>query len=145
MESSINTMFDQAYEQDFVKTFISECKAGLRTGVLPATIRRNRISASDCEVRDNKLLLNGRLYVPPYKNLRMRIIQRFHDDPLSGPQGIARTVELIQRHQLWWPKLSSEVAIYTRNCWPCRQSNPSNLKRQGSLAPLFTYKPGDRV
>jgi hypothetical protein len=47
------------------------------------------------------LIVNGRLYIPEYLNLRTRYVQQHHDPPLAGHQGINRTFKLLTRTVFW--------------------------------------------
>lgn len=86
------------------------------------------ISLSECSITDNRLYFRGRLYVPSLSqttatatattnptNLRTFIIQLAHDSVESGHPGRAKLYELIQR-SYFWPRLSSDVRQFTRNC-----------------------------
>ncbi|QRV83709.1 Retrotransposable element Tf2 protein [Ceratobasidium sp. AG-Ba] len=45
----------------------------------------------------NGILEYGKIYIPDDRDLRLEILQRFHDSPIAGHQGHARTLELISR------------------------------------------------
>ena len=47
---------------------------------------------------DGALVYKGRIYVPPNKELRLKVISISHDPPESGHFGTLRTAELVSRH-----------------------------------------------
>jgi hypothetical protein len=47
-------------------------------------MKTNRVEPSDCAFVKGMLMVNGRLYIPDFKNLRTRCIQEHHDQPLAG-------------------------------------------------------------
>ena len=47
------------------------------------------------------LTMEGRVYVPDSDLLRVRVLERFHDNPKSGHFGDARTLELASRDFYW--------------------------------------------
>jgi hypothetical protein len=107
-----------------------ECRTALAIGAVPSFLKSNRIAPSDCAfvgADQNMLIVNGRLYIPNYLNLRTRYIQEHHDTPLAGHQGTNRTFELLIRTVIW-PKMWEDVSRYLRNCHPYRRANASRLK-----------------
>ena len=79
---------------------------------------------------------NGRLLVlPSDQQLLSRLIKEAHDAPVSGHQGVARTVARLQQH-LWSPKLEVTVRDYIRTCDACATSKPDNQHPAGLLQPL---------
>jgi hypothetical protein len=131
----LQEVFRTAYAQPTVKADVASCKDS-GSATVPAFLKTLRVAPADCSfVADGTMLMvNGRLYIPEYLNLRTRYVQQHHDPPLAGHQGINRTFELLTR-TVFWPKMWEEVARYVRNCHPCRRANASRLKLQGTLAP----------
>jgi len=54
------------------------------------------------------VLKEGKVYVPKDEELRMEIIQLYHDVPAVGHGGKWKTVELVTRNY-WWPGVTREV------------------------------------
>ena len=79
---------------------------------------------------------NGRLLVlPSDKQLLSRLLKEAHDTPVSGHQGVARTLARLQQH-FWSPKLEVLVRDYIRTCDACATSKPDNQHPAGLLRPL---------
>ena len=53
---------------------------------MPAFLKTLRVALADCSfVADGDMLMvNRRLYIPDYLNLRTRYVQQHHDTPLAG-------------------------------------------------------------
>ncbi len=78
---------------------------------------------------------NTRLVVPDVAALRTRIMSEHHDAPLAGHRGIAKTIDLVQRH-FWWDSLRSDVTAYVQTCDVCQRSKASRQAPAGLLRPL---------
>jgi len=72
--------------------------------------------------KDGLLLHKGLIYIPetPSSSLRMDILREYHDAPLVGHPGIARTIELITRNY-WFPGINSFTTDYVNSCHSCQQ------------------------
>ncbi|KAK4683964.1 putative transposase, partial [Tremellales sp. Uapishka_1] len=83
-----------------------------------------------------KILRFGRkIYVPDYKNLRLKILRSHHGSSLAGHQGVSKTLELIQREHCWLG-LRRDVEKYVRGCAPCQRAKTSRQRPQGFLQSL---------
>src|SRR5258706_9474024 len=69
---------------------------------------RSKLGTSDLpsgwEWVEGQLRFQGRLYVPDQEILHLQVIHNYHDHPLAGHFGEARTSELIH-HNFHWPGL----------------------------------------
>ena len=84
-------------------------------------------------ISDDELLLrNGLIYVPDHDNLRLEILQIYHDHKLSGHPGIRKTVQLIHR-RYFWPKITHFVTVYIRSCSSCARAKSTHHKPYGPL------------
>ncbi|KAM0691543.1 hypothetical protein Q7P36_007742 [Cladosporium allicinum] len=86
-------------EGDTIQKEMKDCHDELAAGKVPQFMKTNCIEPSDCAFVKGMLMVNGRLYILEYLNLRTRCIQEHHDQPLAGHQGIGRTFELVSRMQ----------------------------------------------
>jgi len=58
---------------------------------------------------ENGLMLkDGKIYVPKDEELRVEVIQLYHDTPVGGHRGQWKTVELVTRN-FWWSRVMTEV------------------------------------
>ena len=74
-----------------------------------------------CEWKDGHSWYEGKIWIPNDEELRTSVIQKNHDDPLSGHGGTAKTTELVSR-QCYWPGLRETIKPYVRNCDICQWS-----------------------
>ena len=87
-------------------------------------------------VSDSGLLLHeGRITVPDFKDLRLRILRERHDHPVSGHFGFSKTVDSIRR-DYYWPSLRKFVGDYVSSCAECARAKSSRHKPYGMLKPL---------
>ena len=101
---ALQDVLDEAYASGAIQQEMKDCHEELAAGKVPQFMKTNRIELSDYAFVKGMLIVNGRLYIPFYKNLRTRCIQEHHDQPLAGHQGIGRTFELVSR-TVFWPKM----------------------------------------
>ena len=79
--------------------------------------------------------LDGRIFVPDRKDLRLRILQQTHDHPISGHFGYNKTLSLIRRDYTW-PEVRNLVQHYCKSCTTCMRSKPQRHKPYGLLKQL---------
>lgn len=79
-----------------------------------------------------QLLVGGRVFVPDYEDLRLRITQAHHDHGLVGHPGIRRTTKRI-RERYWWPGLDQYVLNYVCSCEACARTKAMRHKPYGPL------------
>ncbi|QRW01138.1 Retrotransposable element Tf2 protein [Ceratobasidium sp. AG-Ba] len=73
------------------------------------------------DIKNGILEYDGKIYIPDGRDLRLEILQRFHDSPIAGHQGHARTLELISR-EYYWPGIKAQVNRYVDTCEICQRS-----------------------
>ena len=89
-------------------------------------------SPGDALDRAGQLLVKGKVFVPDYENLRLRITEAHHDHHLAGHPGARRTTRKIQT-QYWWPGLARYVSEYVRSCDVCARTKARRHKPYGPL------------
>ena len=125
---SLNTLLDEAYNADPLP------KKVLR--MLQEGVRHSRdISLAECREVNGRLCYRGKLYVPDYHELKMRICQEHHDHPIAGHPGVAKTFNLIRR-EYYWPMFHAFVQRYVNNCDTCHRTKSRRHRRHGVLKPL---------
>jgi len=80
-------------------------------------------------------LLDGKVVVPGDPRTKARVLAAYHDSPMCGHGGVAKTTELMSR-DLWWPSLRADVAQYVRRCEACQHNKASTQRGAGLLQPL---------
>ena len=86
-------------------------------------------------IESDLLYFSNRLFVP--KALRVEILERFHDHPLAGHQGIKRSLGRIDK-KYYWASISNDVKNYIRSCDTCQRTYENTSKKSGYSHPLQT-------
>src|SRR5436190_14746987 len=81
---------------------------------------------------DGILLRDHLIYVPDHDDLRLHLVQCYHDHQLAGHPGIQKTIKLIHR-RYFWPKIRQFVTSYVRSCLACCRAKSSHHKPYGPL------------
>jgi hypothetical protein len=66
-------------------------------------------------------LHQGRLWVPPDRKIWCKILQLYHDSPISGHQGVTGTEDLVSRGY-YWPKMNEYIEDYVKGCKTCQMA-----------------------
>ena len=75
---------------------------------------------------------NGRIWVPEKNDLRRRLLELYHDTPITGHLGITGTYELVSRGY-WWENIHEYIKQYVNNCQMCIRAKKRNYKLHGVL------------
>jgi transposase InsO family protein len=124
----LSDLFDQGYGTD-------EALQSIREAIHKGKPRHARITLAECTEFNNRLYFRDRLYVPDHEELKAELLRRYHESPVAGHPGRARTYDLLSRNY-FWPGMLTYVERWVRNCHTCRRSNPSRNAYQGVLKPL---------
>ena len=65
----------------------------------------------------------------------MKLISRYHDNPLAGHFGIEKTRELVAR-KYYWPTLCNDIEAYMKGCDVCLAPKAVRHKPYGDLQSL---------
>ena len=79
--------------------------------------------------------IDQRIYVPLSGDLRLRVLQTYHDHPVSSHFGINKTLALLRR-EYTWPEVRTMVTDYCRSCTTCSQNKAKRHKPYGLLRQL---------
>lgn len=93
------------------------------------------IAKKGWSLEDQVLKFEGRLFVPQNVALQNEILNLYHDDPLAGHFGIARTSELIRR-KFYWKDFVASVKDWVQGCPTCNINKTPRHKPYGKLNPL---------
>ncbi|KZZ87131.1 Ribonuclease H-like protein [Ascosphaera apis ARSEF 7405] len=104
---------------------------------LPAALVRRgyRFSLADFEFYDGLLHVQGRILIPQDHDIKLSILQQYHDSRLFGHPSEKTLFRLISRFY-WWLGLRSDCARYCSSCHTCCRSKPNNLSAPGFLQPI---------
>ncbi|KAF8761559.1 hypothetical protein RHS01_00207 [Rhizoctonia solani] len=71
--------------------------------------------------KEELLWYEERIFVPDSKAIRLELLEQYHDSPIAGHQGQARTLELLSR-DYYWPGMKAQVNRYVESCENCQRS-----------------------
>lgn len=80
--------------------------------------------------RDNT---SERVCVP--RKVQPVLLKEFHDIPISGHMGVARTYDALRRHY-YWPHMHKSVQRYVTSCTTCQQNKATHEATAGLARPL---------
>ena len=135
-------MLIEALDQD-LKTIISQAYqdidpedpvAIISWMIMNGDCHSRQYSLSDYSLDNRCLYYHGKLYLPNQESLRLQILQKSHNQPMTRHPGVARTYEILQC-SYYWLKMVNSVRQYIRNCHTCSRAKPAK-NRQGELLPF---------
>ena len=95
-----------------------------------------KLSVSECTLNpQGRVTYRSRSWVPSGQDLRTRLIQEIHDSVITGHPGREGTYAAVAR-QFFWPKMSTDVRQFVRNCDGCAANKSWRDRRHGFLKPL---------
>ena len=81
------------------------------------------------------LTMEGRVYVPDSDSLRIKVLERSHENPESGHFGATRTLELASR-DFFWHGMDQSVRKYVTGCQVCHRVKAPRHARYGTNMPI---------
>ena len=93
------------------------------------------------------------------RSMVIRLLMEFHDSPLAGHHGVAKTYEKL-RERYYWVRMYTDVTNYVKSCdlclrrkspprsvkWPIRSMIPTaNDKQSDDIDELVTYMPFSEI
>lgn len=102
---------------------------------LPQRFMNNglKLSMADMEVRNERLYVFGKLYVPKDDNLRRTLVKIHHE--AAGHAGTAGSYALLFRHY-FWTTMPADTKQHVHACHSCKRKKPFTEQKQGLLRPL---------
>jgi hypothetical protein len=94
-----------------------------------------RLELGDCTLVDGALYVRGKVYVPDFEDLRVKVIDLTHRSLCGGHGGKHESYSKISRWY-YWPNMTQDIAQYVRACTTCRRIKPYREGKQGLLHPL---------
>jgi transposase InsO family protein len=92
--------------------------------------------------KKHKKMESSEIVVP--KSLRAEILRLNHDVPLSGHQGMNRTLERLQE-RFYWHGMTSDARMYVKGCSACSQGKKPTRKAKYPMTPYHAGAPMERV
>jgi hypothetical protein len=134
--TDLEALVATAYDNDrLVQDIMAAKRLGLRR--LPPHILQQgvKLAMGDLEVRDHRLWVGQRLYIPEDHNLRLRIMEAHHTSPIAGHPGEKGMYRSMLRNY-FWPGMKRDCQQYASNCPSCHRSRTRTVLKQGLLKPL---------
>lgn len=78
------------------------------------------------------VLKYGKTFIPNNRVLRTKLLELYHDSPLSGHLGYKKTKERISRN-CYWEQLDKDVSHWLKSCMICQKNKSSTKKPMGML------------
>lgn len=136
-EPELISQIEAACRDDELIQGIMQAKlTGLRK-IPPELSKKNylKLELADCQIHQNLLYVNNRLFVPDVPELRTRIIREIHETPPGGHAGRSSTYSRLSTHY-YWPRMTDSVARYVKSCYDCLRSKSYREGKHGLLKPL---------
>ena len=80
------------------------------------------------------LYFKDRLYIPPNKDIQLRILTEAHDIPIAAHPGYIKTYNAL-RKSFWWKGMKRDVLSYVTRCLSCQRIKAERVKYPGKLQP----------
>jgi hypothetical protein len=89
--------------------------------------------------------IDQQILVLEFRDLQLRVLQSFHDHPVSGHFGVNKTLSVI-RQEYTWPNIREFVADYVKSCTTCARSKAKRHKPYGLLRQLpIPFRPWESI
>ena len=117
-------------------TDLTRGPGGESNPALPAGSPSGRSEGQLYTLHGGLLYSQGRLLIPPTSHsLILKLLQQYHDSPLAGHYGVARTQALIAQY-FHWRGLATAVRNYVTSCDACQRNKVVRHAPYGLLSPL---------
>ena len=94
-----------------------------------------KLSMGDIDVRDDKIWLGERLFIPEDHELRRIILEMHHMIETAGhPSSKSMYRRLLRGY--FWPSMKDDCKRYADNCDKCHRAKARTVQKQGLLKPL---------
>ena len=131
----LQNLWDRGVENDICKFKTLYTALWNNENMFPAELGL-KTSLSECSLDDRRALcFRNRLWIPDWEPLRTALIQKSHDSHATGHPGRDSTLAILSRN-FYWPRMSTMVRQFCRNCDVCGRSHVWRTRRQGLLLPL---------
>lgn len=134
----VNTLLriKESYQDDEIVQRVIHAKVSQQRKIPPDLVKEGlKLEIGDCEVINGLLYIGKRLYVPDNPELRTDVIKYIHESLPGGHAGRSSTYDRVSEYY-YWPRMTSTVAQYVKNCHICKRSKSYREGKQGLLKPL---------
>ena len=118
-----------------IKTILGR-PGGESNPALPSGSPSGRSDEEQFALQDGILYHQGRILIPPTAAaLILKILRQYHDSPLAGHYGVARTQALVGQY-FKWQGLATAVEAYVKSCDACQRNKVVRHASYRLLNPL---------
>ena len=114
-------------EKDICKAYLTDPITSKLIPYLedPALQQPNEIKKilRNYKYKNGLILFQNLIYVPDDPKIKLQILRNYHDSPVAGHFGQAKTLELITRNY-FWPKVHGFINNYISTCNQCNRCKP---------------------
>jgi hypothetical protein len=82
---------------------------------------------------DDIIYYKGRIYLVPESKFKEKVLQEFHNFPLTGHQGFLKASYMKIRERFSWKGLKEDVMHHIRECDTCQQNKEGHTHPTGLL------------
>jgi len=82
--------------------------------------RVKNLRGNEWEIEEELMLKKGKVYIPKDEELRMEIVQLYHNTPVTEYGGRWKMTELVTRNY-WWPEVTKDVGKYVEGYDACQR------------------------
>ena len=131
----LEELIEEVYEKDEVVQDIIAAKTRELRKLPSHLIKKGiKLAMGDLKVKDERLYVKDRLYVPDHEPLQLCLLQKHHEPPLQGHPGYKSMYQSLMENYFWFD-MKDHCKRYAVNCSICRRSKSYNVKKQGLLNP----------
>jgi len=95
----------------------------------------NSLNNSKYSMHAGLLLYKGRILLGDNLDLKLKVLQYLHCDPMAGHSGYERTIKRA-RKDFYWKGMKKDVKNFIRECSVCQQNKYDTSSPAGLLQPL---------
>ena len=84
------------------------------------------------QIEGDLVLKEKKIYMPKDRELRMEIIQLYHDIPVVGHEGRQKITKLVTKNY-WWPEVTRNIGRYVEGYDMCQRMKNRTEEVAGKL------------
>ena len=131
------TVLTTSFSSELVNQFEEACKKDewYENAIKDPKQFKARMGLRGLVIREGRIFLGERLWVPNNLSLQTKLITECHDTPVGGHLGRDKTIELMSRN-FYWDNMNKVIEQYVLTCEACQRNKSSQQKTAGELMPI---------
>lgn len=119
--------------------FLDDLKTALQSSpeftTLFQQIEHRPDSHPSYKIAQGFIFYEGRIWLDPQSPFKIRLLEEFHNSPISGHMGIHKTFNRLQAN-FYWKGMRKDVAEFISHCVVCQTTKYETKRPAGLLQPL---------